>query len=148
MTGEEAAHRLADLMISLKRTFRSYVGCTEGCLSEERFRCLYRLAESPANGTGATLSALSERMRISSSSLCIMLGKLEEEGLVERERDLVDRRKVRYRISEPGRQKLREDRNQRLLMLSEKFSTLDEGEREKLIHAIEDLEGVLEKAGL
>jgi hypothetical protein len=33
-------------------------------------------------------------------------------------------------------------------MLSEKFSTLDEGEREKLIHAIEDLEGVLEKAGL
>lgn len=139
MTSEDAARRFVDFAVRLKRIFRAELGKADGCLTEERFRSLMYLAEV----SGAALSDLSERIRISPSSLCIMLGKLEEEGLVCRERDSVDRRRVAYRITSEGRAALEADRSRRLAALSGRFAPLGEGELKRLVDAMGEIEGLL-----
>ena len=139
MTSDDAARRFVDFAVNLKRTFRAELGRTEGCLTEERFRSLMFLSQ----GSGAALSDLSERIHISPSSLCIMLGKLESEGLVSRERDGADRRKVVYRISPQGRRTLESDREKRLAALSLRFSRLGEEDLKRFALAMGDIEGVL-----
>ncbi len=144
MTSRETAKRFIDFAVRLKRAFRSGIAGAGALLTEERFRTLHYLEDSG----GAGLKELSERILISPSSLCIMLGKLEEEGFVERSREDHDRRAVRYRLTAEGATALGAARERRLQAFSSRFSEMDDRDRERFAAAIaemEDLIGVLER---
>ncbi|WP_119156415.1 MarR family winged helix-turn-helix transcriptional regulator [Caldimonas tepidiphila] len=54
-------------------------------------------------GDGLAVSALGERLRLDSGTLTPLLKRLEAAGLVRRERDSADERRVRVRLSDAGR---------------------------------------------
>ncbi len=151
MTPEETAERFVGFAVRLKRAFRSGIGSAGGTgsaggigsaattLTEERFRTLHYLEESG----GAGLKELSERIRISPSSLCIMLGKLEEESFVERSREEHDRRNVHYRLTETGAHALKSAREHRLAAFAARFAALDSAERDRFAAAIAEVETLI-----
>lgn len=140
MTAEETAKRFVSFALGIKRLFRSEFSSFGEGLTEERFRTLHFLSE----GGDAGLTELSGRIRISPSSLCIMLGKLEEEGLVARVREGADRRRVLYRCTEAGSAALSRDKERRLGLLAARFEALDSGRRDRLARAMDELADVLQ----
>lgn len=135
----DLARRFLEFAITIKRLFRSASGQTDRGLSEERYRsllCLLKMEE-------AGLSELSERLSISASSLCIMLGKLEEEGLVERHRDWADRRHVRYSCTPQGKARLIAAQEELLEQLSRRFKAIPLEKREGFLRALDEIESVL-----
>jgi len=135
----ELARRFLEFAINLKRFFRSSSVQTNRSLSVERYRsllCLLKMEE-------AGLSELSERLSISASSLCIMLGKLEEEGLVERHRNKEDRRQVCYRCTSQGRERVIAAQEELLEQLAERFTNLSMEHQKRLFKALDDIESVL-----
>ncbi|TYC56428.1 MarR family transcriptional regulator [Rhodobacterales bacterium] len=86
-----------------------------------------------------TTKALSENSDLSSATVVTILDKLEEKSLVERYRSTSDRRIVHARLTEEGRRVasdlpglLHED-------FEKKFDSLPEGERERLVEAMEKI---------
>jgi DNA-binding MarR family transcriptional regulator len=61
---------------------------------------LLRLADED----GISQAELARRQRVEAPSMCRMVDRLEREGLVSRERDLDDRRVIRVRITQAGRE--------------------------------------------
>ncbi|MCA1951071.1 MAG: MarR family winged helix-turn-helix transcriptional regulator [Treponema sp.] len=125
--------------LNLKRFFRSLSSRADRSFSEERHRsllCLLKMGE-------AGLSDLSERLSISASSLCIMLGKLEEEGLVERHRSKQDRRQVRYSCTEKGRERLMAAEHAALEHLARHLERLSDEDKKRLLTAMSEMEAVL-----
>jgi DNA-binding MarR family transcriptional regulator len=85
-------------------------------------------------GDGATPSAIGVSEGMRSSNLAAVLRKLEAEGLVTREADHADRRKVRVRLSVEGRATLNLGRQRRDEWLTRAIGAcLDEREREQLL---------------
>jgi len=140
---DETARRFVGFAVWLKRSFRAELSRLEGGLSEERFRCLLYLSESSGSG----LSRLSERIHISSSSLCIMLKKLEEDGYVERRRDTADRRQVEYTITPGGRERLEEERARRLAVFSVRLATIPLDDQRRLVAAMDTVQSILQREG-
>jgi MarR family transcriptional regulator, transcriptional regulator for hemolysin len=64
------------------------------------------LLREAANADGASQRELAELMRIEPPTLVRHLDKLAEEGLVERQPDLDDRRVVRVAVTSAGRKRL------------------------------------------
>jgi MarR family transcriptional regulator, organic hydroperoxide resistance regulator len=144
MKPDETAKRFIDFAVRLKRILRTNIENSENKMSEERFRTLLFLSES--EGTG--LKELSARICISPSSLCIMLGKLEDEGFVERSRTGHDRRNVSYRSTVEGSRALQAERERRLAFFAARFATLPEADLERLNAAmteVDSLIGVLDR---
>ncbi|AKF84264.1 transcriptional regulator, MarR family [Myxococcus fulvus] len=52
---------------------------------------------------GVTVKALGERLLLDSGTLTPLLKRLESAGLLKRERDVLDERQVRIRLTAPGR---------------------------------------------
>lgn len=135
----DLARRFLDVSINLKRLFRGIVVQSNRSLSEERYRsllCLLKMEE-------AGLSELSERLSISASSLCIMLGKLEEEGLVERHRSSKDRRQVHYSCTAKGRERVNAAQEELLERLASQFQNLSADKRDRLLKALNEMDAVL-----
>jgi DNA-binding MarR family transcriptional regulator len=139
MKPEETAKRFIDFAVRLKKIFRTSIENSESKMSEERFRTLLFLSES--EGTG--LKELSARICISPSSLCIMLGKLEDEGFVERSRIGQDRRNVSYRSTIEGSRALQAERERRLAVFSARFATLSTADLERLAAAISEVDSLI-----
>lgn len=140
----DLARRFLDFSINLKRLFRSVLIQSNRSLSEERYRsllCLLKMEE-------AGLSELSERLSISASSLCIMLGKLEEEGLVERHRSSKDRRQVHYSCTAKGRERVIAAREELLERLANQFQGLSADQRDRLLKGLNEIESVLLSLGI
>mgnify|MGYP000871798778 FL=1 len=139
----DLARRFLDFSINLKRLFRGIVVQSNRSLSEERYRsllCLLKMEE-------AGLSELSERLSISASSLCIMLGKLEEEGLVERHRSSKDRRQVHYSCTAKGRERVNAAQEELLGQLASQFQGLSADQRDRLLKGLNEIESVLASLG-
>lgn len=130
-----------DFAVRMKRFFRSEHGRETADLTEVRRRTLHFLA---AEG-GAGLRILSEKIGISPSSLCIMLGKLEEEGYVARRREEEDRRGVRYTCTEEGLTALERARERQIAALSGRFRSLTDDERDSLAHAMAVIDRLIGK---
>ncbi|AEJ19172.1 MarR family winged helix-turn-helix transcriptional regulator [Gracilinema caldarium] len=139
MPGEqELARRFIEFTITLKRMFRHVALQTDQHLTEERYRSLLYLLKMEEAG----LSELSERLSISASSLCIMLGKLEEEGLVERHRSKEDRRQVRYSCTPKGRERLLAAQTSLLNLLTDRFYNISSEKRDQLMKAFDEIESI------
>ncbi len=86
-----------------------------------------------------TTKALSDNSDLSSATVVTILDKLEEKGLIERYRSLADRRIVHARLTETGK---RVATNLPGLLHEEfekKFASLDTGDRNQMIRAIEQI---------
>ncbi len=87
-----------------------------------------------------TLGELAAVERVQPPTITKFVGRLEEQGLVEREADPRDRRMVRVRLSDGGRRHLAESRTRKDAYLADRLRALDEAERDLLGRALPLLE--------
>jgi DNA-binding MarR family transcriptional regulator len=72
-----------------------------------------------------------------------MLGKLEDEGFVERSRTGQDRRNVSYRSTIEGSRALQAERERRLAVFSARFATLSAADLERLAAAMAEVDSLI-----
>jgi DNA-binding MarR family transcriptional regulator len=72
------------------------------------------------------------------------VGRLEQQGLVERQPDPDDRRIARVIATRKGRKLLARNRSRKTAFLTRRLAELDDDERARLAAAVEILERVLE----
>ena len=94
-------------------------------------------------GGSRTLGELAQAEQVRPPSITRIVQNLEADGLVEREPDAADRRIVRVRATEKGRQILEEGRRRRISDLAGRLAPLGDGEMEMLERAAELIERVV-----
>lgn len=102
-------------------------------LTERQFFALKKMAEIDK----MELKNLSKVLHVSTSSLCILLNKLVEQGYVYREEDKKDRRNTFYGITEKGKEVLEREKADILKIINKKIELIDEDKREDLYKALD-----------
>ena len=102
-------------------------------LTERQFFAIKKMAEIDK----MELKNLSKVLHVSTSSLCILLNKLVEQGYVYREEDKKDRRNTFYGITEKGREVLEIEKTDILNLINKKVELIDEEKREDLYKALD-----------
>ena len=102
-------------------------------LTERQFFAIKKMAEIDK----MELKNLSKVLHVSTSSLCILLNKLVEQGYVYREEDKKDRRNTFYGITEKGRKVLEIEKADILNLINKKVELIDEEKREDLYKALD-----------
>ena len=102
-------------------------------LTERQFFAIKKMAEIDK----MELKNLSKVLHVSTSSLCILLNKLVEQGYVYREEDKKDRRNTFYVITEKGREVLEIEKADILNLINKKVELIDEEKREDLYKALD-----------
>lgn len=91
-----------------------------------------------------TLSELSKKIYLSSSTLVGVIDRLEEKGLVQRLRDIKDRRNIFISITEKGKEFVRSSPYLLHNLLDENLKKLEEKEQIGLAHSLDLLLNMLE----
>lgn len=94
-----------------------------------------------------TPSELATRERVQRPTVTRVLGRLEEDGLVDRAADPDDRRCSLVSISDAGRALLEAARTRKDAYLVTRLEALDDSDREVLDRAASILERMLQEAG-
>lgn len=128
------ANRLHSVAIHLLRWARSVDPQTS--LSPERLSVLSVLAFAGPK----TVSELAEMELVSLPAISRILGALEDDGLLIRERLAEDRRRVQARITRRGRTLMDGARARRVERIAERLSVLDREELGRIAAAIDLLE--------
>lgn len=102
-------------------------------LTERQFFAIKKMAEIDK----MELKNLSKVLHVSTSSLCILLNKLVEQGYVYREEDKKDRRNTFYGITEKGSEVLEREKADILKIINKKIELIDEDKREDLYKALD-----------
>lgn len=102
-------------------------------LTERQFFALKKMAEIDK----MELKNLSKILHVSTSSLCILLNKLVEQGYVYREEDKKDRRNTFYGITENGREVLEKEKADVLDVIKRKVDLIEEDKRDELYEALD-----------
>lgn len=102
-------------------------------LTERQFFALKKMAEIDK----MELKNLSKVLHVSTSSPCILLNKLVEQGYVYREEDKKDRRNTFYGITEKGSEVLEREKADILKIINKKIELIDEDKREDLYKALD-----------
>jgi DNA-binding MarR family transcriptional regulator len=132
----ELANRIRPVLLHLVRELRREIhslGVTGGQVS-----LLVAIKYAPGIGVGE----LATQERLSKAAVSKAVTKLEELGLVERER-LEDKRRVGLKVSDKGHQVLRSVRSRRTIWLAERLKGLTPDEQARIEAAIEPLEKLL-----
>jgi DNA-binding MarR family transcriptional regulator len=107
-------------------------------LRKQHFGVLTLLAAEP----GISQQALVERSMIDPSSMVALLDQLEDQGIVERRPNPVDRRKHAVELTALGRQTLGRARRSAARTAERVLKPLDEDERDELQRLLRKLAGV------
>jgi DNA-binding MarR family transcriptional regulator len=91
-----------------------------------------------------TLGDLAAHEGVQPPTVTAAVGRLEQQGLVERHVDPEDRRIVRVVVTRAGRTLLARNRSRKTAFLAQRLAALDDDERARLAAAVEVLERVLE----
>lgn len=96
------------------------------------------------NDDGATLKEIGNKSLIDSSSMTVLIDKLEKDGLVERQLDTQDRRAIRVFVTEKGREVA-----VKVVEIGRKFNShlydlLGEGNQKEFIHGVNNIINGLE----
>ncbi|MBA2326124.1 MAG: MarR family transcriptional regulator [Actinobacteria bacterium] len=91
-----------------------------------------------------TLGELAETERVQPPTITAAVGRLEEQGLVERHRDPDDRRVTRVQVTDAGRRLLAETRSRTSAYLERRVGELSGRDRATLERAAAILERLLE----
>ena len=141
---------LLDLLIKLQRTAQlcDIVDTTvaDGIeLSGPRWRLMSRLyiEEKLGNREGITPTVLSLSQRVSKNTISSLLRGLEEQDLIHRNLDPVDRRAFRIQLTETGRSLILKSAPGRIANLNTIFSGLSKEEKEQLLALLEKLHASL-----
>ena len=104
-------------------------------LSGPRLAILMRLFidEEIGNGEGITPTILSHFQNVSKNTISSLLNGLEDQGLLERENDPIDRRIYRLKITDAGRALVKEFAPRQMEYLNSLSSDLTIEEQEQLI---------------
>ena len=97
------------------------------------------------DGRDYTMGELSRNIQVTMPSMTEMIDGLEELGVVERWRDPNDRRVVRVKLTEKGKQMRKEFMIKRREELENIFSKLNMEDWEKLIESLERASQILKK---
>ena len=92
-----------------------------------------------------TMSELSANAQVAMPSMTEMIDKLEERGLAERHRDQNDRRVVRVRLTEKGKELRKEFMQKRYNDSKKMFGMLSSEELDELIFSLKRARQILEK---
>jgi DNA-binding MarR family transcriptional regulator len=92
-----------------------------------------------------TMGELSKNAQVTMPSMTEMIDKLEKKGMAERYRDDQDRRVVKVRLTEQGKQMRKEFMQKRLQDMKEVFGKLSRKELEHLIASLRRARQILEK---
>ena len=90
------------------------------------------------------LKNLSKDLYVSTSSLCILLNKLVEQGYVYREEDSKDRRNTFYCITEKGSETVKSEIDRFIGIISTKIDRLNEEQRYKLFNCMIEVKSIME----
>lgn len=110
-------------------------------LSYAQYRLLTQLLfhEQCEQGTALNPSEISERQGVSRNTISALIRNLEEEGLVERALDEKDKRRFLIRLTEAGRERVRNHATQHFHILHACFSDLSPAEQAHLNSLLERL---------
>lgn len=109
--------------------------------SRQHFRTLLRLHA----GGRALLKDIAKHNDVSASNLCMTLRHLEEDGLVLRQVDEIDRRNTWYSLTPAGEKVAEEARAEFRSRISELFSVLDKRDEARLTDALRTMNELLNK---
>ncbi len=90
------------------------------------------------------LKNLSKDLYVSTSSLCILLNKLVEQGYVYREEDSKDRRNTFYCITEKGNETVKDEIDRFIAIIDAKVDRLNEEQRHKLFNCMTEVKSIME----
>jgi DNA-binding MarR family transcriptional regulator len=95
-----------------------------------------------------TLGELAAHEQVAPPTITKSVGKLEEQGLVERIPDPNDKRVCRVQLTPEGRERFTANRHRRTAWLAERLEVLTPRERDRLGHVVELLEHLSEPGDL
>jgi DNA-binding MarR family transcriptional regulator len=90
-----------------------------------------------------TMGELCDKMYLACSTATDLIDRMERNGLIARERDQQDRRVIRLKVLEPGRQVIDEVMKARKRYLGGVLGLIPEEEHDMLIKALSDLHQVM-----
>ena len=90
-----------------------------------------------------TLGELAEREGLAKPTITKVIGRLEEQGLVDRRTDQADRRVCRVEATEAGEALLAESRERKDAWLAARLAGFDEAQRARLAAAVEVLDELI-----
>jgi DNA-binding MarR family transcriptional regulator len=96
---------------------------------------------------GAPMGVLRDRLGVRLNALTQSADRLVQRSLVERVGDASDRRVVRLRLTQRGREWVEERRKQRRERLARIWNELDRPRREALVNAVQTLEAIGQSVG-
>jgi len=132
------ANRLRPVLLRLARELRREIhslGVTGGQVG-----LLAQVKHDP----GITASELAERERVSAPAMSGHLVRLEAANLIERRR-ATDRRRIGLFLTPEGAKVLRSVRSKRTAWLSARLDRLEPEERERIEHALDALEKLIDE---
>ena len=88
---------------------------------------------------GITMGELCDHLFLTSATVTALVDRLEERGFLLRDRDKEDRRVIRLRITQEGKDVLEESLKTRRELFATYLEGLDAGEREQLKELLEKL---------
>lgn len=91
------------------------------------------------NEDGATLKEIGNKSLIDSSSMTVLIDKLEKDGLVERQLDTQDRRAIRVFVTERGRGVAVKVVEIGRIFNSHLYDLLGEGNQKEFIHGLNNI---------
>ncbi|NOX63839.1 MAG: MarR family transcriptional regulator [Chloroflexi bacterium] len=109
-------------------------------LSGPRWRLLLHLYMAERMGLSPlSPTQLSKLQHVSKNTISSLLRSLEEQGLVVREINPLDRRQIHLRLTDAAREHIRQVTPQHVRLLNELAAGLTDDEREQLIHLLQKL---------
>ncbi len=96
-----------------------------------------------------TMGELCRRLYLASSTVTDLIDRMENAGLVARERDTDDRRVIRLKVLDKGHELVREVMDARLSYLSSVMNRIDDEKRQSLVNSLAEIHEVMtaEKVG-
>ena len=113
----------------------------ESDITPARWGLMMRLLEEEENGNceGITPTSMSHTSSVKKNTISSILRGMESQGLIERNIDQADRRLFRIRLTEKGRQLVKETNPQKVDLLNDLVSRLEPEERKQLIQLLKKL---------
>ncbi|MBI5879041.1 MAG: MarR family transcriptional regulator [Chloroflexi bacterium] len=136
----------ASFQRELHQLVRAYELCNQACLAENGVTASqgYTLLSLPQQGY-LSMNDLSEAMGLAGSTMTRYVDQLVERGLVYRESDHEDRRVVRVKLTDRGRELRRVVERAMQEFFKQVLDELREEERSALLRTIEQVARAIEK---
>ncbi|WP_251861629.1 MarR family transcriptional regulator [Clostridium sp. Marseille-Q2269] len=141
MDSTQLSKELIEFMINMKKETKAYLNSNISLkLTEQQFITLFILNKN----SKISLKKLSTYINVSTSSLCIMLTRMMEEGLVYREVDEKDRRNTFYGLTAQGINLIHKEIKEKVDTVEEKIINLSSSEKERLYKSIKIIEEIMD----